>query len=451
MRFASGGPDCAAAYECDDPDDSTDGGTCLARCATAGSQANSKHTTGAPPFPPPRPRARGGRFRFPIPHNSPLHLSSRMPTTIRRIGLLTGGGDCPGLNAVIRAVTKDALNTGLSVIGFREGFRGLIENIACELSYEDVSGILHTGGTILASHNKANPSRCVVGKNPDGSLQFADKTDDCLKHLKEHAVDALVVVGGDGTMTIAAEMAARGVNVIGIPKTIDNDLYGTELTFGFLTAVQIATDAIDRLRTTAESHHRIMVAEVMGRHAGWIALFAGIASGSDIILLPELPFSFDSMLAAIKRRRARGANSTIICVAEGARPRDGEQIVARVDPTSPDPIRLGGIGKVVADRLEDLTGIESRFCVLGHVQRGGTPVAADRILGTRFGHHAMTLLKSGARSRMVAMQGIADSGLTDIDITIPAGKQRLVRVSSDGAPEHPLLAAARAVGTTFGV
>lgn len=374
-----------------------------------------------------------------------------MPTTIRRIGLLTGGGDCPGLNAVIRAVTKDALNSGLSVIGFREGFRGLIENIACELSYEDVSGILHTGGTILGSHNKANPSRCVVGKGPDGSLQFADKTDDCLKHLKEHAVDALVVVGGDGTMTIAAEMAARGVNVIGIPKTIDNDLYGTELTFGFLTAVQIATDAIDRLRTTAESHHRIMVAEVMGRHAGWIALFAGIASGSDIILLPELPFSFDSMLAAIKRRRARGAKSTIICVAEGARPRDGEQIVARVDPTSPDPIRLGGIGKVVADRLESLTGIESRFCVLGHVQRGGTPVAADRILGTRFGHHAMTLLKSGARSRMVAMQGIADSGLTDIDITLPAGKQRLVPVSANGATEHPLLAAARAVGTTFGV
>ncbi len=374
-----------------------------------------------------------------------------MPTPIRRIGLLTGGGDCPGLNAVIRAVTKDALVSGLSVIGFREGFRGLIENIACELSYEDVSGILHTGGTILGSNNKANPSRSIVGKNPDGTLIFVDKTDDCLRHLREHAVDALVVVGGDGTMTIAAEIAGRGVNVIGIPKTIDNDLYGTELTFGFLTAVQIATDAIDRLRTTAESHHRIMVVEVMGRHAGWIALFAGIAGGADVILLPELPFSFDAMVGAIKNRRARGAKSTIVCVSEGARPRNGEQIVARVDPTSPDPIRLGGVGKVVADRLEDLTGIESRFCVLGHVQRGGTPVAADRILGTRFGHHAMTLLKGGARSRMVAMQGIADSGLTDIDITIPAGKQRLVRMGGEGSAEHPLLAAARAVGTTFGV
>ena len=375
-----------------------------------------------------------------------------MPTPpIRRIGLLTGGGDCPGLNAVIRAVTKDALVNGLSVIGFREGFRGLIEDLATELSYDDVSGILHTGGTILGSHNKANPSRYACGKNPDGSPKIEDRTDDCLRHLREHGVDALVVVGGDGTMTIAADMAARGVNVIGIPKTIDNDLFGTELTFGFLTAVQIATDAIDRLRTTAESHHRIMVAEVMGRHAGWIALFAGIASGSDVILLPEVPFSLDAIAAAIRHRRARGARSTILCVAEGARPRDGEQVVARVDPTSPDPIRLGGVGKVVADRLEDLTGIESRFCVLGHVQRGGTPVAADRILGTRFGHHAMTLLKAGARSRMVAMQGVADSGLTDIDITVPAGKQRLVPVGQNGTTEHPLIAAARAVGTSFGI
>lgn len=352
---------------------------------------------------------------------------------------------------MIRAVTKDALVSGLSVVGFREGFRGLIEDLAHELSYEDVSGILQTGGTILGSHNKANPKRCVVGKNPDGSLVFADKTGDCLKHLREHAIDALVVVGGDGTMTIAAEMAEHGVNVIGIPKTIDNDLFGTELTFGFMTAVQIATDAIDRLQTTAESHDRIMVVEVMGRHAGWISLFAGIASGSDVILMPELPFSFDVVAAAIKKRRARGARSTIVCVAEGARPRDGEQIVARVDPTSPDPIRLGGIAKVVADRLEDLTGIESRFCVLGHVQRGGSPVAADRILGTRFGHHAMVLLKKGATSRMVAMQGYADSGLTDIDITVPAGKQRLVPVGKDGGAEHPLMAAARAVGTGFGV
>ena len=364
--------------------------------------------------------------------------------------MLTGGGDCPGLNAVIRAVTKDALLSGLSVIGFREGFAGLIENRVMELSYEQVSGILHTGGTILGTHNKANPKKCVVGKNPDGSLCFADKTEDCLKNLREHAVDALVVVGGDGTMTIAADIAKHGINVIGVPKTIDNDLFGTELTFGFLTAVQIATDAIDRLQTTAASHHRIMVVEVMGRHAGWISLYAGIAGGADVILMPEMPFSFEEVAAAIKKRRARGAKSSIVCVAEGARPRDGEQIVARVDPTSPDPIRLGGIGKVVADKLEEMTGIESRFCVLGHVQRGGTPVAADRILGTRFGHHAMTLLKRGASSRMVAIEGGAESGVTDVDILIAAGKQRLVPVGKDGRPEHPLIAAARAVGTTFG-
>jgi phosphofructokinase-like protein len=361
-----------------------------------------------------------------------------MPTTIRRIGVLTGGGDCPGLNAVIRAVTKDALLSGLSVIGFREGFAGLIENRVVELSYEQVSGILHTGGTILGTHNKANPKRCVVGKNPDGSLVFADKSDDCLRHLREHAIDALVVIGGDGTMTIAADFAKHGVNVIGVPKTIDNDLYGTELTFGFLTAVQIATDAIDRLQTTAASHHRIMVVELMGRHAGWITLYAGIAGGADVILLPEMPFSLDAVAAAIKKRRVRGAKSSIVCV-------------ARVDPTSPDPIRLGGIGKYVADRLEDLTGIESRFCVLGHLQRGGSPIAADRILGTRFGHHAMTLLKRGATSRMVAIQGGAESGVTDVDILNAAGKQRLVPVGKDGVGEHPLLAAARAVGTTFGV
>lgn len=372
-----------------------------------------------------------------------------MAAPIRRIGLLTGGGDCPGLNAVIRAVTKDAISNGLQVTGFHEGFLGLIEDRATELTFERVSGILHTGGTILGTHNKANPSRFVEGTNADGSPRFCDKSDQCLAHLAARGIDALVVVGGDGSMTIASEIAARGVNIIGIPKTIDNDLYGTDLTFGFLTAVQTATDAIDRLQTTAASHHRVIVVEVMGRHAGWIALYAGVAGGADVILLPELPFSFDAIAAGIVERRRAGKRSSIVCVAEGARPRNGEQVVARVDPTSPDPIRLGGIGKVVADRIEDLTGIESRFVVLGHVQRGGSPVAADRILGTRFGHHAMALLRSGARGRMVAMQGLGESGLTDVDLRVPAGKQRLVPVGA-GA-EHPVIAAAKAVRTGFGV
>ena len=372
-----------------------------------------------------------------------------MTSANRRIGLLTGGGDCPGLNAVIRAVAKDALRAGVAVTGFHDGFLGLIENRAIELTDENTSGILHTGGTILGTHNRANPSRLARGTNPDGTPCFVDCTDDCLRHLAQRGIDALVVIGGDGSMTIAADIAERGVNIIGVPKTIDNDLFGTDLTFGFLTAVQTATDAIDRVQTTAASHHRVMVVEVMGRHAGWIALYAGLAGGGDVILLPELPFSFDVVAEAVLQRRRAGKRSSIIVVSEGARPRDGEQVVARIDPTSPDPIRLGGIGKVVADRVEDLTGIESRFVVLGHVQRGGSPIAADRILGTRFGHYAMGLLRSGARSRMVAMQGLSVGMLTDIDLRVPAGKQRLVPVGR--GEEHALIGAARAVGTSFGV
>ena len=220
-------------------------------------------------------------------------------------------------------------------------------------------------------------------------------------------------------MSAAKPFTERGINCIGVPKTIDNDLWGTDITFGFATAVSIATEALDRVHTTAASHHRVMVVEVMGRNAGWIALHAGVASGSDIILLPEIEFDLD----------------------EGAKPKGGKQLIERIDPTSPDPIRFGGIGKFVADRVEDITGIESRYVVLGHVQRGGTPVAADRVLATQFGHHAMQLLKSGARNRLVVMQG---GKLTDVDITSAADKQRLV------SPDHPMIAAARAVYTSFG-
>jgi len=361
---------------------------------------------------------------------------------VRRIGLLTGGGDCPGLNAVIRAVTKDAIGNGIEVVGIEDGFLGLIENRTRPLDTESVSNILHQGGTVLGSSNKANPAKFAVGVNSDGTPRIADMTQVCMRHIEELGLDALIVVGGDGTMTTASPYCERGVNCIGVPKTIDNDLWGSDLTFGFLTAVQTATDAIDRVRTTAASHHRVMVVEVMGRNAGWIALHAGVASGADVILVPEIPFEIDAIAELILHRREHGKRFSVICCSEGARPKGGEQIVERVDPTSPDPIRLGGIGKMVADDLEAKTGIESRYVVLGHVQRGGTPTAADRVLATRFGHAAMELLHNGERNRLVVMR---DSKLSHIHLQDAADKQRTIEPATD-----PLVAAARCLGTGFG-
>lgn len=363
------------------------------------------------------------------------------PAPIHRVGLLTGGGDCPGLNAVIRAVTKDAIGHGIEVVGIEDGFLGLIENRMRLLGSDDVSNILTIGGTILGSSNKANPERFAVGKNADGSPKFQDMTDLCMRNIEHQGLDAVVVVGGDGTMTGAQTFTKRGVNCIGVPKTIDNDLHGTDLTFGFLTAVQIATDALDRVHTTAASHHRVMVVEVMGRNAGWIALHAGVASGADVILIPEINFDIDAVCRVCTQRSRKGKRFTIICVSEGARPIGGKPVVERNDPTSPDPIRLGGIGRAVAAQIEAKTPLESRYVVLGHVQRGGTPIAADRVLATQFGDYAMELLLGGKRNRMVAYQG---GQYTDVAIVEAAGKQRLIPAN------HPLLAAARSVGTSFG-
>lgn len=361
--------------------------------------------------------------------------------TIRRIGLLTGGGDCPGLNAVIRAVTLEAVSRGIEVVGFLDGFQGVIEDRARPLAAADVAGILTHGGTILGASNKSNPSRCVVGKDAAGEPIFQDVTPRCIGHLARRAIDAMVVIGGDGTMTVSQSFVAAGINCIGIPKTIDNDLFGTDLTFGFLSAVATATDSLDRVRTTAASHHRVIAVEVMGRNSGWLALHAGIASGSDIVLIPEIPFRMDAICAAIARQRAAGTSHSVICIAEGAAPLGGMQVVARVDPTSPDPIRFGGIAQAVAAQVEAATCSESRYVVLGHTQRGGPPVAADRVLSTQFGHHAMRLLLSGGRNRMVALQ---NGRLTDIDIAVPSDKQRRVD------PADPLIAAARSVGIAFG-
>jgi 6-phosphofructokinase 1 len=260
--------------------------------------------------------------------------------------------------------------------------------------------------------------------------------------MDTHGIEALVVIGGDGTMSAAKPFADLGVNCIGVPKTIDNDLWGTDLTFGFMTAVQNATEALDKVHTTAASHHRTIVVEVMGRNAGWLALHSGVASGSDVILIPEIPFDIGEVCRVVETRAQRKKGFTIVCCSEGARPSGGEQIVERVVEGSPDPIRLGGVGKWVAQEVEDRTGIESRSVVLGHVQRGGTPVAADRVLATRFGHAAMELMRSGTRNRLVVMR---EGRLDHVEITAAADKQRLVDPSSE-----QLVGAARGVYTSFG-
>lgn len=365
-----------------------------------------------------------------------------MAKSIKRIGILTGGGDCPGLNAVIRAVTKTAIyKHGVRVFGIEDGFQGLVENRVGELTSLHVSGILTRGGTILGTNNRANPSNYFMGQDQEGNAKFIDATENCMMTIRTNQLDALIVIGGDGTMTCAAPLVEKGVNCIGVPKTIDNDIVGTDITFGFQTAVTIATEALDRLHTTAASHHRVMVCEIMGRNAGWLTLHSGLASGSDVILLPEIPFDINNVCKFVESRMDRQRGFSIIACAEGAKNAAGEQIVARHDPSSPDPVRLGGIAAHVAHLIEEQTGIESRYTVLGHTQRGGTPTPMDRVLSTRFGYHALELLMSGASGRMVVMQ---DNVITDVDILHAANKQRLV------PPDHELIQVARSVRTCFG-
>jgi phosphofructokinase-like protein len=311
-----------------------------------------------------------------------------------RIGLLTGGGDCPGLNAVIRAVVRRALADGHSVLGFRHGWAGVLSDDADELTLASTAGILPRGGTILGT-SRTNPYA-------DG----ADGTAAVRATLQAREVDALVAVGGEDTLGVALRLHRDGVKVVGVPKTIDNDLGGTDVTFGFHTAVQIVTDAIDRLHTTAESHNRVMVLEVMGRHAGWIATHAGIAGGADAILVPERPFDIEEVVAHLRRRHQRGRSFSIVVVAEGATPREGTLSVH--EGTATDAFghaRLGGIGVTLEGEIERRTGFETRVTILGHVQRGGTPVAFDRVLATRFGVAAMDAAAGRRFSTMVALRG----------------------------------------------
>src|SRR5919107_6246265 len=312
-----------------------------------------------------------------------------------RIGLLTGGGDCPGLNAVIRAVVRKGINTyEHEFVGFRYGWAGVLAADAMELTNESTSGILHRGGTILGT------SRTNVFKEKNG----LERVQASLEQLR---LDALIPIGGEDTLGVARGLSDAGVNVVGVPKTIDNDLAGTDFTFGFQTAVQIATDAIDRLHTTAESHNRVIVVEVMGRHAGWIAVHAGMAGGADVILIPERPFDVEQVAQHVRRRHADGHTFSIVVVAEGAVPKEGTLSVTSGGVDEFGHVRLGGVAQILEREIEERTGYETRMTILGHVQRGGSPLAFDRNLGTRFGVAAVDAAARGEFGTMVALRGTA--------------------------------------------
>ncbi|HEV3363371.1 MAG TPA: 6-phosphofructokinase [Acidimicrobiia bacterium] len=310
-----------------------------------------------------------------------------------RIGVLTGGGDCPGLNAVIRAVVRKGEGVyGHNLLGFRYGWRGVVECQTIDLTVSNTRGILHRGGTILGT-SRTNPY-----KTEDGVRRALDT-------LKRERVDALVAIGGEDTLGVASRLTDEGVRIVGVPKTIDNDLSATDFTFGFDTAVQIATDAIDRLHTTAESHDRVMVCEVMGRHAGWIATYAGMAGGADVILIPEEPFDVDDVCERIRHRHLRGARFSIVVVAEGAVPKEGTMATQDAEVDQFGHVRLGGIGTILQDEIEGRTGFETRVTILGHIQRGGTPTAYDRVLATRFGIEAIDAVHQNDFGTMVALRG----------------------------------------------
>ena len=361
---------------------------------------------------------------------------------LRRIGVLTGGGDCPGLNAVIRAVTKTAIyEHGLEVWGIEDGYLGLIRNRMRRLDPDDVSNILTRGGTILGTSNKANPAHFAVATGTDGKPIFQDVTPRVLEHIAERRLDAIVCIGGDGTMTGAARLVEHGVPCVGVPKTIDNDLMHTEITFGFETAVNTATEALDRIHTTASSHHRVMIVELMGRNAGWLTLHSGLASGADVILIPEIPFDTDAVCDFCVQRNRQGKSFTIIAISEGAAPAGGDQVVKRMIADSPDPIRLGGISQILSKQIEERTRLECRATILGHVQRGGSPIAADRVLATVFGHKAIELILSDKIGELVVMQ---HAQISSVPLAWVADRQRLVPM------DDPAIEAARGVGTCFG-
>ena len=360
--------------------------------------------------------------------------------TIKRIGILTAGGDCPGLNAVVRAVSKNALQNGVEVLGFKNGFDGLVRNEFIHITPQTVSGILTLGGTILGSSNIANPFNYTLP--PFGTPEKpTDMSGVVLHNFKENQLDALITIGGDGTLHMSQQFVELGMPIVAVPKTIDNDLSATDQTFGFDSALAIATEAIDRLHTTAQSHHRVMIVETMGRYAGWIALRSALAGGGDIVLIPEIPYNDDVIVQCILDRKSKGKTFSIVVAAEGAKNEKGEQAVARTVAGSTDAIRLGGIASKISDMIESKTGIESRACVLGHTQRGGTPTAFDRWLSTLYGAKAMDMVLEGKFGCMAALRGFKMT-----EVTIADAISQLKRVDPHGEEVKSALE----VGMSFG-
>ncbi len=366
-----------------------------------------------------------------------------MSRSIRKIAVNTGGGDAPGLNAVLRSIALSAAERGIEVWGIKHGYRGLLEDPRCgfmRLDREAVRGIMHVGGTILGTANRGDPFHYPVMK--DGQLVPEDRADELIARFKEEGFDALIAIGGDGSLRIANALAQRGLPlIIGVPKTIDNDVYGTEVTFGFDTAVSIATEAIDRLHTTTEAHERVMVVELMGRHAGWIALRAGIAGGADVILIPEIPFSYEPIVEKIHEREARGRRFSIVVVAEGATMRDGDLTVKDEGDAFRRVAVLGGIAERVAKELGARTGKETRSIVLGHLQRGGGPTTYDRLLALRYGAAAVRYLVEGCNSGMVAL---VNHRIELVPLEEVAGRTKTVDLAGD------TVTTARDMGICFG-
>ena len=358
----------------------------------------------------------------------------------KRIAILTGGGDCPGINAVIRAVAKKAIyERGMEVIGIEDGYHGMIENRHRPLTYDDVSGILTLGGTILGTSKTANPYHYAVKRG--GRLEFVDFSKRAIENTKRLKPTCLICIGGDGTLGIASRLFKDGIPIIGIPKTIDNDLKGTEITFGFDSAVTIATEGIDRIHTTAQSHHRIMIVEVMGHSAGWVALYSGVAGGGDIILIPEILYDISVVAEKVRERNKRGKRFSIVVVAEGAKPRGGEVVIKRMVSESVDPVRLGGIGFVLGEQIEKKTGLETRAVVMGHLLRGGPPTPFDRILATQLGSKAVDMAENKEFGHMVGVKG-------NSLVAVPL--EKVAKGPKTVPPNHPMIKSARSLGTCFG-
>ena len=379
---------------------------------------------------------------------------------IRKVAILANGGDVSGFNAVIRAIIKTAENNGIDCYGFIDGYNGLLKNNFVKLATSNnstASGILPKGGSIIGSSTNANVFNYKV-VNEDGSVEYKDLSDVCVENIKKDGFDCIFTLGGDGTQKSARDFSTKGVNVIGVPKTIDNDVACTEITFGYNTAVSVAMEALDRLHTTGATHHRIMVLEVMGRYAGWIALESAIAGGADVALIPEIPYDINRVATKIENRKKRGKNFSIVVVAEGAKPKDGEMVVANVrdNGSGVDNTKLGGIGQIVAKQLQELTGLEARNTTLGYMQRGGTPTAFDRVLSTKYGTKAMELALEGKFGTLAV---IKNGKLDSVSLEDVVGNNTKIGAVSGNTEEsnlrkvtmgHDLVKTARDIGINLG-